>query len=69
VLPEASDEREAIQGLCRQINAVIEASEATSGCRAVAALITAARYASRSSMPAFVASAILADYMSRGDPV
>jgi hypothetical protein len=69
VLPDARTERETIQNLCRQINAVIDASGATPGCRTLAAIITAARYASRAAMPASVAGAMLADYVSRGDPV
>ncbi len=58
-----------IASLCEQLNAVIDASNATPGCRTIAAIMTAARCARRTAMPASVAAAMIADYIDRGDPV
>jgi DNA-binding FrmR family transcriptional regulator len=66
---EKPDERAAIKALCGQITAVIESSDATPSCRAMAAIITAARFARRSSMSHIIAAAMIADYMKRGDPI
>jgi hypothetical protein len=63
------DEYQMIEALCRQLNAVMDASSATPGCKTVAAIITAARYARRTAMPPDVAAAMIADYILRGDPV
>jgi hypothetical protein len=63
------DERQMIAALCRQLNAAVDASNATPGCKAIAAIMTAARYARRAAMPAPVAAAMVADYILRGDPV
>ena len=63
------DERTMIAALCRQLNAVTDASSATPGCQTIATIMTAARYARRTNMPASVAAAMLADYIVRGDPV
>jgi hypothetical protein len=62
-------ERQMIITLSQQLNAVTEASSATPGCQAIAAIITAAHYASRAGMPPPVAAAMLADYIVHGDPV
>jgi hypothetical protein len=67
--PDSFDERCAIQALCAQLNAVLEDSDATPGSQTIAAIMTAARRARRTSMPATVAAAMLADYIVRGDPV
>ncbi len=63
------DERQMIEALCRQLDAVIDGSSATPGCKTVAAIMVAARCARRTAMPSFVAGAMLADYIVRGDPV
>ena len=63
------DEREMIAALCRQLDAVMAASSAPPGCKTIAAIMTAARCARRTAMPSFVAGAMLADYIVRGDPV
>ncbi len=63
------DERKMIAALCRQIEAAMDASSSTQGCQAIATIMTAARYARRTDMPASVAAAMLADYIVRGDPV
>jgi hypothetical protein len=63
------DERQMIAALCRQINAVMDASGATPGCLTIAAIITAARYARRTALPASVATAMLAEHIVRGEPV
>jgi hypothetical protein len=63
------DERQMIASLCEQLNAVIDASSATPGCRTIAAIMTAARCARSTAMPSLVAGAILADYIAQGDPV
>jgi hypothetical protein len=63
------DDRQMITALCAQLNAVTDASGAPPGCQAVATIMTAARYAGRSSMPAPLAAAMLADYMARGEPI
>ena len=62
-------ERQMIITLSQQLNAVTEASSATPGCQAIAAIITAARYASRAGIPPPVAAAMLAGYIVHGDPV
>ena len=64
-----SDERLLIETLCEQIQAVIDASSATSGLKTIVTIIVAARHARRTSMPAFVAAAMIADDIVRGDPV
>jgi hypothetical protein len=68
VPPEKPDERLVIETLCWQLNAVIDASNATPGLKTIAAIITAARYARRTAMPAFVAASMLSGYIARGDP-
>jgi hypothetical protein len=68
VPPEKPDERLLIESLCCQLNKVIDASSATPGLKTIATIITAARYARRTSMPAFVAASMLSGYIARGDP-
>lgn len=63
------DERQMIEALGRQLNAVIDGSSATPGCKTIAAIMTAARCARRTAMPPDVAGAMVADYIVRGDPV
>jgi hypothetical protein len=63
------DERQMIHAPCRQLNAVMDARRATPCCQTIATIMTAARYARRTDMPASVAAAMLADYIVRGDPV
>ncbi len=65
---EKPDERMIIELLCAQLYAVLDASTATSGLKTVIAIITAARHARRTSMPAAVAASMLATYIVRGDP-
>ncbi len=62
-------ERQMIAALCRQLTVAVDTSGATPGCQTIAAIITAARYARRTAMPAHIATAMLADYIVRGDPV
>jgi len=57
-----------IESLCCQLNEVIDASSATPGLKTIAAIITAARYARRTAMPAFVAASMIRIYIVRGDP-
>jgi hypothetical protein len=64
-----SDERQRILDLCARLNAVLDRGGETPGCQAVAAIMTAARYAARSGMPPQVAAAMIADYIGRGEPV
>jgi hypothetical protein len=62
------DERKAIHELRLQMNALMQNSIATPGCKAIASLMAAA-YACRSAdMPSKVAAAMLADYYHR-DPL
>jgi hypothetical protein len=68
VPPEKPDERLLIETLCWQLNEVIDASNATAGLKTIAAIITAARYARRTAMPAFLAASMLSGYIARGDP-
>jgi hypothetical protein len=68
VLPDKPDERLLIQSLSWQLDAVMEASDASPGLKAIIAVIFAARYARRSAMPAFAAAAMLFTYIARGDP-
>jgi hypothetical protein len=62
-------ERQMIEALCRQLDSILDASDAAPGCRTIAAIITAARYARRSALPSLVAGAMLADYIVKGDPL
>jgi hypothetical protein len=66
---DTPDERQTITALCAQLNSVADASGAPPGCQALAAIMTAARYAGRSSMPAPLAAAMLADYIVRGESI
>ena len=66
--PEKPDERLLIETLCWQLDAAMEASNSTPGLKTIATIIAAARYASRTAMPPVVATAMLADYIRRGDP-
>jgi len=68
VLPDKADERLLIETLCRQLDAVMDASNATPGLKTIATIITAARYARRTAMPPVVATAMLSTYIVRGDP-
>jgi len=68
VLPDKPDERLIIQSLCWQLDAAMEASNATPGLKAIIAIIFAARQARRTAMPAFAAAAMLSNYIARGDP-
>jgi hypothetical protein len=68
-VPRDQHERQMIEALCRQLDEVLAASDAAPGCRTIAAIITAARYARRSALPSFVAGAMLADYIVRDDPL
>ena len=63
------DERQTIATLCGQLDAVADASGATAGCQTLATIMTAARCARRTGMPAPIAAALLAEYIVRGDPV
>ena len=66
--PDKPDERLLIDSLCWQLGEVIDASNATPGLKTTATIITAARYARRTAMPAFVAASMLSTYIARGDP-
>ena len=66
--PEELDKRRLIESLCCQLNEVIDASSATPGLKTIAAIITAARYARSTSMPAFGAASMIRTYIVRGDP-
>lgn len=66
--PEKPDERLLIEPLCWQLGKVLVASNATAGLKTVATIITAARYARRTAMPAFLAASILSNYIAKGDP-
>ena len=66
--PEKPDERLLIETLCWQLGEVIDASNAMPGLKTIAAIITAARYARRTAMPAFLAASMLSNYIARGDP-
>ena len=66
---EKQDERLIIETLCHQLNAVIDASSATSGLKTIVTIIFAARYARRTAMPAYVAASMIADYILRDDPM
>jgi hypothetical protein len=68
VLPDKPDERMLIETLCWQLGEVLDASNATPGLKTIAAIITAARYARRTAMPAFVAASMISTYTDRGDP-
>ena len=63
------DEPQMIDMLCRQLDAVLDASPFTPGCKTIAVISTAARYARRTSMHPQVAAAMLADYIVRGEPI
>jgi hypothetical protein len=63
------NERQIIQDLSGRLNRVLDSCDGTAGCVAVAALMTAARYARRAQMPAEIAAAMVVDYIARGDPV
>jgi hypothetical protein len=62
------DERMIIESLSAKIDAVLDASTATSGLKTIIAIMTAARYARRTSMPPTVAASMLSTYIARGDP-
>ena len=66
--PDKPDERLLIETLCWQIGKVIDASNTTAGLKTIAVIITAARYARRTAMPAFLAASMLSTYIVRGDP-
>ena len=66
--PDKPDERLLIETLCWQLDAVMEASNATLGLKTIVAIITAARYGRRTAMPAFVAASMLSSYIAKGDP-
>jgi hypothetical protein len=68
VLPEKPDERLLIETLCSQISQVLDASNSTPGLKTIATIIMAARYARRTTMPAFVAASMISTYIARGDP-
>ena len=68
MLPDKPDERLIIQSLCWQLDAVMEASNATPGLKTIVAIIFAARHARRTAMPAFVAASMISTYIVRGDP-
>ena len=68
MLPDKPDERLLIETLCWQLDAVMEASNATPGLKTIVAIIFAAKHARRTAMPAFVAAAMLSTYIVRGDP-
>ena len=68
MLPDKPDERLLIETLCWQLDAVMEASNATPGLKTIVALILAARHARLTSMQASVAAAMLSSYIVRGDP-
>jgi hypothetical protein len=68
VLPEKPDERMLIETLCWQLDAVMDASNATPGLKTIIAIIFAARHARQTSMQASVAAAMLSTYIVRGDP-
>jgi hypothetical protein len=68
VRDSSTDERFLIEALCREIDALTQASDASPGIRTVAAIISAARHARRTNMPAGVAAALIAQYILRGDP-
>ena len=65
MLPDKPDERLIIQSLCWQLDAVMEANNATPGLKTIIAIIFAAR---RTAMPAFAAAAMLSNYIANGDP-
>ena len=66
--PDKPDERLLIETLCWQLGEVIDASNATPGLKTIATIITAARYARRTAMPAFLAASMLSGYIAKGDP-
>lgn len=66
--PEKPDERLLIETLCWQLDAVMEASNATPGLKTIVAIMIAERHARRTSMPAFVAAAMFSTYIVRGEP-
>ena len=68
MLPDKSDERLIIQSLCSQLDAVMDASNASPGLKTIVAIILAAKRARRTSMPAFVAASMISTYITRGDP-
>jgi len=68
VLPEKPDERLLIETLCWQLDAVMDASNASPGLKTIIAVIFAARHARRTAMPAFVAASMISTYIARGDP-
>jgi hypothetical protein len=68
VPPEKPDERLLIETLYWQLDAVMEASNATPGLKTIVAIMIAARHARQTSMPAFVAAAMLSTYIVRGEP-
>ena len=57
VLPDKPDERLIIQSLCWQLDAVMQASNATPGLKTIIAIIFAARPARRARVSCSVASA------------
>lgn len=63
------NERQIIQDLTGRLNGLIDSCDYPKGCIAVAALMTAARYARRADMSPQVAAALVANYVQRGDPV
>lgn len=68
MLPEKPDERLLIETLCWQLDAVMDASNATPGLKTIVAMIFAAQNARRTAMPAFVAASMISTYIVRGDP-
>jgi hypothetical protein len=68
VPPEKPDERLLIDTLCWQLDAAMDASNATPGLKTIVAIMIAARHARQTSMPASVAAAMLSTYIVRGDP-
>jgi hypothetical protein len=63
------DERKAIHELRLQMNALMQNSDATPGCKAIASLMVAACSCRNAEMPSKVALAMLADYLVHGDPL
>lgn len=63
-----TDERQAIHELRRQLTALLEHSNATPGCKAIASLMAAAYACRASGMPPQVAANMLAGYFT-DDPL
>ena len=57
-----------IETLCWQLDAVMDASNATPGLKTIVAMILAAKHARRTAMSASVAAAMISTYIVRGDP-